>query len=65
MRTDSNQEDIRKAVNALCTHIEKTELFATFDLLMENMEFYGINPSITYLKCYVDTKFVLLQWATI
>jgi len=43
-------------------HVNKTNLLATFDLLMENFEIYGLNPSITYLQYFIETKFIHLQW---
>lgn len=63
MRIDSTQNEVQDACKLLCKHANKTDLLATFDLLMENFEKYGIGPSITYLQYQIETKFVHLQWS--
>lgn len=46
----------------LCFYINKTDLFATFDLLIQNFLNIGLDPAITYLQCFIETKFLHLQW---
>ena len=55
-------EEVRKATNVLCYAAEKTDLFSTFDLLIENSDIFSIMPALYYLKNFADTFYTRHCW---
>lgn len=44
--SNSALEEVRTTTNVLCRAAEKTDLFSTFDLLIENSDIFSIIPAL-------------------
>lgn len=52
-----------KTIQDLCRIIDRTDLANTFDLLMSKIDFFGVEPALTYVKHYAQVMEIRLQWA--